>query len=518
MVSIAGKLPLVLNLVRSMPKDGVFPFLYMLGVKAPLSMRTKTNHFMRAIEDGSGSHLPPSIQALLRRLRVYWNDPSAINGLEPTLKRLLQRADRYWDAGKADKAAVLIADILDCLFYKDYALADSSPFVVSSAPTEFLRASRAYNAVTAARSRMKPHYPSRPGTLLLAHQGTNHFFADQRAYLERQGWKVLDFDVAGRSDVLTELKSRELARRAAVVARGGSVGLTPQLQAVVDQADVVWIEWGTALAAYITQARLDKPVMIRVHRYEAQTQWPQFVEASGCDGLVFVSEWVRRVLLMHRPGLSGVMQTVIPLGLDARRFDLDKDSEAAHTLGLIGWSLWLKDPDFALDVLDALRERDERWRLLLVGSPPVGPDAWVQALMDRVAEYGDAVETLGQRGDVPQVLRRVGYILSTSRLESFHQAVVEGIASGAVPVVRDWPEVKGLGGAASIYPSEWLVDTPVEAAERVLATPLPFEQGREYLESTLSLERINAQVVRLLLGKGSGDDGDSESKEDPCLA
>lgn len=510
---ISGKLSLLLNLVRNAPKDGAFPFLYMLGLKAPLSIRNRTNRFMRTLEDTAGSHLPPRIHVLLRRLRIYGEDSSAINRLEPTLKHLLRHADRYWESGKTGKAAVLIADILDCLFYKNYALADSSPFVASSAPTEFLRSSHAYTAITAARHRKKPHYPSQPGTLLLAHQGTNRFFADQRVYLERQGWTVLDFDVAGQPAVLSELKSRELARRAAVLARGGSVGLTAQLQTVVDQADVVWVEWGSALAAYITQARLDKPVIIRLHRYEVQTQWPQFVETSGCDGLVFVSEWVRRVLLMHRPGLSEMEQFVIPLGVDARRFDLEKNPEATYTLGLIGWSSWVKDPDFALDVLDVLRERDERWRLLLVGAAPAALDSWAQALMNRVAGYGDAVEMLGQRDDVPQVLRRVGYILSTSVLESFHQAVVEGVASGAVPVVRDWPEVKGLGGAASVYPGEWLVNTPVEAAERVLATPLPFEQGREYLESTLSLERINAQIAQLLFKKGAGNDGDSGDKE-----
>ena len=41
--------------------------------------------------------------------------------------------------------------------------------------------------------------------------------------------------------------------------------------------------------------------------------------------------------------------------------------------------------------------------------------------------------------DVGTWLRRIGFILSTSDDESFHLAPAEGMASGAVPVIRSWP-------------------------------------------------------------------------------
>jgi hypothetical protein len=51
--------------------------------------------------------------------------------------------------------------------------------------------------------------------------------------------------------------------------------------------------------------------------------------------------------------------------------------------------------------------------------------------------------------DVPVWFRKIGFILSTSDIESFHLSVAEGMASGAVPVIRLRDEVPDL------YPSEY---------------------------------------------------------------
>ena len=60
-------------------------------------------------------------------------------------------------------------------------------------------------------------------------------------------------------------------------------------------------------------------------------------------------------------------------------------------------------------------------------------------------------------------LRKVGWVLSLSDDESFHLAPAEGMASGAVPLVRPWPARR------PIYADEWIAgagdgaDEPVEA-------------------------------------------------------
>ena len=45
--------------------------------------------------------------------------------------------------------------------------------------------------------------------------------------------------------------------------------------------------------------------------------------------------------------------------------------------------------------------------------------------------------------------------------------LVEGAASGAVPVVRDWPIFAPLEGTRELFPADWVVGSVEEAVERI---------------------------------------------------
>ncbi len=74
---------------------------------------------------------------------------------------------------------------------------------------------------------------------------------------------------------------------------------------------------------------------------------------------------------------------------------------------------------------------------------------------------------VGHTDDVAAELRHIGVILSSSTRESFHVALAEGVASGALPVVRDWPLLSAYGGPHGLWPDDWIVATPEDAARRV---------------------------------------------------
>ena len=58
--------------------------------------------------------------------------------------------------------------------------------------------------------------------------------------------------------------------------------------------------------------------------------------------------------------------------------------------------------------------------------------------------------------------RNIGFILSTSESEGCHTSVAEGICSGAVPIVIDWP------GAASVYGGDCVYDDVSAMADAIL--------------------------------------------------
>jgi glycosyltransferase involved in cell wall biosynthesis len=88
----------------------------------------------------------------------------------------------------------------------------------------------------------------------------------------------------------------------------------------------------------------------------------------------------------------------------------------------------------AVDVLAALHRRRPTARLTLVGRDP-GPER--QAVLARAESLGvaDAVEVLGARGDVPELLAEADVLLSTSTREGLPGAVVEATAAGIPAVV-----------------------------------------------------------------------------------
>ena len=127
-----------------------------------------------------------------------------------------------------------------------------------------------------------------------------------------------------------------------------------------------------------------------------------------------------------------------------------KPAEARFNLGLVGISQVAKDPLWALDVLARVRKHDERYRLLLVGGD-MDPKT-SRATKDYLNEFEELLEPLEESGavvrlgatdDVPSKLVEIGTILSSSVREGCHVGLMEGAASGAVPVVRDWPFYAG---------------------------------------------------------------------------
>jgi hypothetical protein len=106
------------------------------------------------------------------------------------------------------------------------------------------------------------------------------------------------------------------------------------------------------------------------------------------------------------------------------RFALPKppsapDRSPRFTLGLLGWSSVAKDPRWALKVIEALREHDHRYRLVLIGGPlkastsEAAADYAARLLpeLERLRAAG-AVELRDHTDDVPSALQDVGVILS----------------------------------------------------------------------------------------------------------
>ncbi|MBO1337579.1 glycosyltransferase [Streptomyces sp. VRA16 Mangrove soil] len=435
----------------------------------------------------------PTPEDTVRSELAAGREPAALGRV---LTDLLGRADAAHGRGEHTEAARHAARALELgghrvLHFDRY----SSPLAQDPHGfTEPLRGSAVLRAVAAPRGRSAPAAAppaDRPHRLLLLTRGNANFLPRIRSHFEARPDTEVRF-----VDLAAPLLRTPMARPERLiehVLRGSSPPpreLEAGLRPLLDWADTVWVEWCTAAAALVTL--LDPGttrVVVRLHRFETFTQWPHLVDFSRVDDLVFVSGHLRELtesVLPRLTGPGGPRRHVLPNAVALRGFDRPKKDAARFTLALVGIGGPVKDPGWAIEVLRLLRAEDPRYRLLLVGKqgdPDVSAatrrhhDALERELRDPALR--DAVHLTGHRDDVAEVLTEVGTLLSSSVCESFHCAVLEGAASGALPVVRDWPFFAGRPqGARTLFPADWVVGSPRAAADRILGATATEEGWR----------------------------------------
>ncbi len=112
-------------------------------------------------------------------------------------------------------------------------------------------------------------------------------------------------------------------------------------------------------------------------------------------------------------------------------------------LGVVAQLSPWKGQDTAIEALRILREQGVDAHLLLIGSAKFvaratrfDNEAYVAGLRARVAraDLEDRVSWLGEREDVPELVRALDVLLLPSREEPFGRALIEAMALG-VPVL-----------------------------------------------------------------------------------
>lgn len=270
---------------------------------------------------------------------------------------------------------------------------------------------------------------------------------------------------------------------------------------MLSRADVVMCEWMLGNADfYARNAPADVPVIVRLHRVEVTTEWPLKVPTDSIEAVVAVSDHMKGELVQAF-GFPDWKVTVIPNSVDWVAYRRPKLEGAPFTLGMLGYLPRLKRLDRAIELLIRLRSVDSRYRLVVKGRRPEelnwvwnSPEerSYFEDLRARIREDPDLAQAVvfeGAGADTPSWFRKIGYILSPSDLESFHLALAEGMASGAVPVV--WERE----GAAEIAGETWIRSTTDAAAEWILENQSRWEDSSREA-SMLVWDRYRTSRVR----------------------
>jgi glycosyltransferase involved in cell wall biosynthesis len=244
-----------------------------------------------------------------------------------------------------------------------------------------------------------------------------------------------------------------------------------------------------------------------LHRQEIELPFLERIRWHNVDRVIFIAEWLKEEFLARFPQVAD-RALLIPNGIDAEMLDQAKLPGAEFNLGLLGYCPMLKAPHLAIELLSALKRLDRRYTLFIKGrSPQELPWLWrrpeersyYEQLLERIehSPYTNSVIFEPHGEDVATWLSKIGFLLSTSDYEGSHQAVAEGMASGAIPVIRNWR------GASQLYPDRYVFSTVSQAVGSIRRWNVPEHYLREsascrHLAKQFDLRIIAASHVSLL--------------------
>ncbi|MDI9884206.1 glycosyltransferase family 1 protein [Streptomyces sp. HNM0645] len=418
--------------------------------------------------------------------------------LDKAVAAQLALADREFAAGRTEKAATALDRALFLDFHRVLHIDQlSSPLAKDAegfvAPLYRSKAMQALSRPQGRRTPYKKAPADRPLRLLVTTSANDNFLHHILDHFgDHPGVELRFLDLAASK----HLKRIAWAGRRMLEDRlsGGTSDYQEEVERLLrpylDWADTVFLDWSVGPAGMLTTIDPgDTRIVVRLHSYEAFTRWPHMTDFSRIDDLVFVAPHVKDLAVSLVPQLRGDRAPrfhIVDNAMDLSGFARPKPAEARFNLGLIGISQVAKDPKWAVDVLERVRRHDERYRLILVGGDmdPKTSRAtreYRREFEKELAplEESGAVVRLGPTDDVPSKLQEIGTIISSSVREGCHVGLMEGAASAAVPVARDWPFYAGKPNSArTLYPEGWVVGSPEEAAKRILEATATEEAWR----------------------------------------
>ena len=266
----------------------------------------------------------------------------------------------------------------------------------------------------------------------------------------------------------------------------------PVLADAIAWADIVWLEWCWDHAVWATTSGclMGKPCVVRLHSIEAlQTDFPARMDWSQVNRLITVGEDITDCLTSIVPAiLNHVRPDIIPNGIDMDRF-----APGAGDRYRVAWAGHLepkKNPMLLLQIAHALYRADPRYSFHVAGGfTDLRTARYVKRLMGTLG-LGGVVRFDGTVADMPAWYADKGVLLSTSMYESFGLNIGEAMATGAFPVVHDFP------GADTLWPEECLF-AAIDAAVALIRSA---RTGlyREWVGERYGLDRQRDTVLRLL--------------------
>lgn len=248
------------------------------------------------------------------------------------------------------------------------------------------------------------------------------------------------------------------------------------------RAKTVWVEWANEKAIEVSNIELPAKKILRIHAYEAFTEYAYKINWNGFDKVVFIDKYIKDYVERQFGKVNGAV--IIPNGVDLQKFTFkkkEKNNKIAYAgyltrkkgigeLLLIAKSL----PDYEFHLAGRYQENDIADWVAHKKPDNVFIHEW---------KYAEAMNEFYQDKS---------FIISTSLRESQAMSLMEGMACGCRPLVNDWI------GAEDIYGKDYIFKN-IQDIEKMLKGSFEPEKYRKFIEDNYSFDNVYPQIEELII-------------------
>jgi glycosyltransferase involved in cell wall biosynthesis len=257
-----------------------------------------------------------------------------------------------------------------------------------------------------------------------------------------------------------------------------------QMAELMRWSDISWFEWATNLAQLGSTMPKVCRTIVRLHRYEAYSDYMKQIRWDNIDLLLTVgNSFVIEALQHWVPDIRGRVRIAsIPNGVDVERIQF-VPRKPGKKLAFIASARLVKNPAMMLQCMARLVQLDPDYKLYIAGDT-------TELLAEQYTNYqirelglSNSVFFDGWQKDIPGWLADKHYLLVTSFIESQGMGCLEAMASGIRPMIHNFP------GAKEIYDSHYLFNTPDQFCRSILSGQYDSGEYRDFVERRYSLSR-----------------------------
>jgi glycosyltransferase involved in cell wall biosynthesis len=286
-------------------------------------------------------------------------------------------------------------------------------------------------------------------------------------------------------------------------------------KSMLEWADVIFCEWCLGNAVWYSKNKLShQKLYIRLHKQEINTDFINNVIWKNVEKIIFIAPMIKEIVESKINKLDN-KSILIYNYVDSISLNKDKIDGSNFNLGVLGYIPTWKRPDLAVEILRLLVQNDKRYKLYIKGKKPEDLK-WIwkkeseRTYFENLYSFieknklSDNVIFEPHGSDVDEWFRKVGYVISCSDIEGSHQAVPEGMASGAIPLISGG--FYNDFGAAQLYPIKYCSSSIEDVVNKIsfLNSNTEVRKKEEkfctrFAHENFSLGKILSQYERLLL-------------------